>query len=117
MLRSHQIARRPARVVYALQQYLMLSMPLLHFMSQAFYVQTDMLIVYDSIDICTHPREIKQRLLTPHFPRQALACMRLTNPDVEAAYPSDAEEHFAEAFCIFGGPFQNRSWKRLMMNE
>ena len=28
---------------------------------------------------------------------QALACMRLTNPDVEAAYPMDAEEHFAEA--------------------
>lgn len=52
MLRSHQIATRPEkRVVYAMQQYLMLSMPLLHFMSQAFYVQTDILIVYDSIDI------------------------------------------------------------------
>jgi len=57
---------------------------------------------------------------------KALACMRLTNPDVEAAYPTDAEEHFAEIFynvskfvpmdwkphnwAGYGGPWIENHW-------
>ena len=32
---------------------------------------------------------------------QALACMRLTNPQLEATYPDDAEEHFQEVLCCY----------------
>ena len=46
------------------------------------------------------------------FNAQALACMRLTTPKLEAKYPSDADEHFEEVRVDI--IFQYISWALIL---